>query len=790
MGVLPAETGARDANSGGFSANGVRSNGQNNFLLNGVDNNVNNIDFMNQAAYVVGPSVEAIGEIRIMTNGYNAEYGRGAGGVVNVTIKSGTNQIHGAVFEFLQNTVLDANKWERNKTGLKRSPLNQNQFGAAVGGPLIRNRTFWFMDYQGTRIQSTGGVVPALGAATNYTIPTPGMRTGNFSSLLGTSLGADVLGNAVSQGMIYDINSTRANPSGSGQVRDPFPGNIIPLTRIDPVSLKVISLYPDPNQNLGTRLPANNYYSVTKGRQENDQGDLRMDHRLSDKDSLFGSLSWGNEYKHNSYALPGALDPTRHELYSLTRNAMLSYTRIWRASMLTETRLAFSRLVADGVPANNEVDTYKAFGIGGYQPFAPRNGGLPNIAFDSSPGYSAVGGPNFTPSLLYSNVWDFVQNVAVNHGSHAFKFGAEYRPIQFPFYQFQFNHGNFTFNRDRTNNPQPAFQGNTGDGMASFLLGYPSTAAISTTNFISADKKVYAFYAQDDWKVSSKLTLNLGIRYELFSPIGEKFGRQANLNLDALSLDIAVGKDQDAPLPSNFASTFPFLTVTRGKVSKYLIPWDKKDFAPRIGLAYTLGRKTVVRAGYGIFYGGEENQGGSPSRAYNVPFNSNVTLIGPTYDKNPFLNRISDGFPSNILTLPAAFTFRGIAQDAVTPLVHKWNAAIQRELGFNTALEISYIGNHQAHQLLFWDPNTAVSRPDVLVSSATQDSLRPYPAISAANGFTQTFAYGNYNAGTVKLEKRYSSGLQGTVAYLGACVEQFRYHSVRFHRWPQDPRSA
>jgi hypothetical protein len=153
-GVLPAENGARDAVGGGFSANGVRSNGQNNFLLNGVDNNVNVIDFLNQTAYVIGPSVEAIGEMRILTNGYNAEYGRGAGGVVNVNLKTGTNEVHGSLFEILQNDKLNANRWEQNKAGKPRGPFKQNQFGATVGAPIVKNRMFIFGDYQGTRIAS------------------------------------------------------------------------------------------------------------------------------------------------------------------------------------------------------------------------------------------------------------------------------------------------------------------------------------------------------------------------------------------------------------------------------------------------------------------------------------------------------------------------------------------------------------------------------------------------------------------------------------------------------------
>ena len=162
-GVVPAEPGARDAVGGGFSANGVRSNGQNNFLLNGVDNNVNVIDFLNQTAYVVGPSVEAIGEMQILTNGYGAEYGRGAGGVLNINLKSGTNQLHGTLWEILQNDKLDANRWEFNKAGAVRGPFKQNQFGAALGGPILKNRFFIFGDYQGTRIASSGGSIQNLG---------------------------------------------------------------------------------------------------------------------------------------------------------------------------------------------------------------------------------------------------------------------------------------------------------------------------------------------------------------------------------------------------------------------------------------------------------------------------------------------------------------------------------------------------------------------------------------------------------------------------------------------------
>ncbi len=769
LGVLPSEPGARDEAGGGFSANGVRSNGQNNFLLNGVDNNVNVIDFINQTAYVIGPSLEAIGEMRVLTNGYNAEYGRGAGGVVNVTLKSGANELHGALFEFLQHDKLNANKWESNRAGTKKGPFKQNQFGAAVGGRIIKDRTFWFADYQGTRIRSTGGIVPGLGASWAVTIPKPEMKNGDFSDILGRVLGQDELGRSVAEGQIYDITTTRRLPSGA-YIRDPFPGNRIPPSMFDVPGKKILDLYPAPNQNLGTRLPGNNYYVLTSGQQSNDQGDIRIDHRLTDKDSLFGSLSMSEEHKLRTTPLPGALDGVGFDGAqedNLGRNAMLSWTRVWNPTILTETRLAFTRLVTARTQANADKDAYAEFGIGGYHPISGfyLNGGLPAISIT---GYSAIGPQEWLPTQEYSNVWNFIQNVAVNKGKQALKFGFEFRPIQFPFWQFPSPHGRVWFDRDRNFHPDPRYQGSTGDGIAALLLGYTQQAQITTTNFISSEKKTFAFYGQTDWKVTPTLTLNLGVRYELFSPVSEKFGRQSNFDWDRQTLVLPKGKDQDTPVPSNFNTLFPAVKVERGQVSKYLIPWDKTCVAPRIGLAWSVQPRTVVRAGYGIFYGGEENEGGNPNRGEGVPFNIIANLTMPpdktVFDINPLFPRLSQGFPLDVFKLPGRLQLRGLTTRLRMPLVHKWNVAIQRELGHNMAWEITYIGNHQAHQWAQWDPNTTYPRPDLPAGSVPTDSLRPVPALGGVN-YLWSFGYGNYAGLATKLEKRFSEGLDFKIAY-------------------------
>ncbi|HEV8131180.1 MAG TPA: carboxypeptidase regulatory-like domain-containing protein [Acidobacteriota bacterium] len=762
--VLPPEPGARDAAGGGFSANGVRSNGQNNFLLNGVDNNVNVIDFINQTAYVIGPSIEAIGEMKILTNGYNAEYGRGAGGVINVTLKSGTNGFHGSLFEFLQNDKLDANQWESNKAGKNRGPFKQNQFGGAIGGPIIKDRTFFFFDYQGTRIRSTGGAVPGIGNTLVRTIPNTAFKNGDFSSLLTNQvLGTDALGRPVLQGSIYDILTTRTVTTSDGKtalVRDPFPGNIIPSNRWDPIAKKLIDLYPNPNQNLGLRIPNNNFLIVTAGTADVNQWDVRIDHKLSEKDSLFGSLSWSNEDKFQQPPFPGPLDAAGfagETEGNKGRNVMLSWTRVFSPKLFTETRLAYSRLVTQRTQANADKDLQKQFGIGGIQTFGPLNGGLPQIEPD---GYSAVGGPEWLPTLEYSNVYDFIENVSVIKQAHSIKFGFEYRPIGFPFFQVPSPRGTVRFQRNRTQHPQ--FPSDTGDGIAGWLLGYPGNSRITSGNFISSEKKAYAWYIQDDWKLSPKLTLNIGLRYELFSPIGERFGRQSNFDQDRLVLVIPKGNDQDAPLPPNFATAFPQIKVERGVASKYLIPWDKKDFSPRLGIAWKMQEKTVVRAGYGIFYGGEENQGGNPNRGESLPFNSEQRLeYADQFSLVPNLGRFSEGFPVNVFTLPAAITFRTVVPNFLNPLVHKWNFAIQRELGFRTSWEVAYVGSRGQHLVNLNDPNQPRNDPN---PSAPVNPRRRLPFIGGTV-VTNSNGFSNYHALLTRVEKTYSNGLQFLASY-------------------------
>jgi hypothetical protein len=785
-GVVPAESGARDALGGGFSANGVRSTGENNFLLNGVDNNVNVIDFINQTAFVIGPSVEAIGDMQVITNGASAEYGRAAGGIIDVSLKSGTNQIHGVLFEILQNTVLDANRWENNLAGVARNPFKQNQFGAAIGGPIIKNKLFIFGDYQGTRISTAGGSIQNLGYGGFYTIPTAAMRTGNFSNV-GSPV-YDPTTTACTNGCLPGT-LTAAPGATPTYTRQQYAGNIIPVSAQDPVAMKLAALYPATNQPIKAgALPQNDFYTVTPGALNTDQGDGRVDYHYNDANSIFGTISWTNTAKSSVQPFAGALDGGNFNGTSeqdLGRNGMISWAHIFSPTLVNEARVGFSRLVTARTQANANTDEYKAVGISGYDPTTTLNGGLPQFGLGR---YSQVGANDWLPTKEYNNEWDLIENLTISKGAHSIKVGAEFRQLHFPFFQVPYPHGEMNFSRTETAFPTVATQSTTGDEFASFMLGAIDNGQISTTNFVSSTKQGYAGYLQDNWKVTSKLNLNLGVRYELFSPIGEQFGRQSSFDLQNMTLYIPKGPNQNTPLTPNFNSsaviggvTFPALftvpiTVSRGQVSPYIIPWDKTDIGPRLGFAYNARPKTVIRGFYGIFYGGEENQGGDPNRGESAPFNESPQLNRPSgvtnFQPDPFFANgnptggIAVGYPSNVFNgFPvSSLQFRSIAEDFRNAMVQEWNLAVQQELPGQMALEVGYLGNHQSHQLLQPDPNacpnTYTANPAI-----TCNGTRPVQGNIGSISGTASFGFGNYDAMTVSLNKRLTRGLQFQSAY-------------------------
>ena len=622
-GVAPAEPGSRLETSFGFSANGARSL-QNNFLLDGIDNNANLGDVLNGAAYVVQPSVDAIAEFKVQTNSYSAEFGRGNGAIMNAVIKSGTNKIHGNVFEFLRNEKFDAtNAFD----AFGRQPYKQNQFGFTLGGPIIKNKTFFFGDYEGLRIRQA---LPQLSF-----VPTQDEIAGNFSGILSDTIARqvdpdtglpidgttarDCNGNPTFEGEIFNTRLTQndrldLNPNGmcgvpigtSGGV----PTNIFPEGGIDPLAARLAALFPAPNAPL---LGPNTFLSDPKRSETENKFDIRIDHTISEKDNFFARFSYGTD----SFFLPSPFNNVLdggsfQDGYSenSARGLAASEVHTFRNNLINEFRFGFNHLSSHRFNLNYNIDVSKELGFPGV-PFGPNIGGLPSISF--SDGTTAIGSSGFLPSIEKQHSYVFSDNLSWTHGRHAAKFGAELRFEQFTIFQPASPRGDMSFGSDFTDNP--ASPGSGGEAIATFLLGIPDGGDITSLHNVDYRRQIYALYALDDFKVTPRLTLNLGLRYELFTTIKEANDQAATFDYNSLSLIVPRGQNQQ--LTPTLASE---LNVLRNG-SRGLIHPDLNNFAPRIGLAYQLKDKLVFRGGYGIFYGGQENGPFSnPSPGFNPPF--------------------------------------------------------------------------------------------------------------------------------------------------------------------------
>jgi len=763
-GTAPSPAGARDENTGGFSANGVRPY-QNNYILDGVDNNSLSEDLSSQTSFVVGPPPDAIQEFKVQTNSMSAEFGRSGGAVLNVTIKSGTNALHGTAYEFLRNSDLDANNFFNNANGAPIAPFKQNQFGFSVGAPIYipkiyngKNRTFFFFDYQGTRIRT--------GQTELATVPTDAMRQGNFSGE-----------NGVAFNTIYNPNTGTINSSGDAVGRTPFPGNVIPQSLWNPIAAKLLSLFPEPNtagqvNNFG---PANNYLSNPVEPNNTNQLDLRVDHKISDSDSIFGRFSWSNTRDVPPGDIPPPLDAASFSsgvFLQKPRNVVLSETHIFSPHLINEFRAGYTQAESDRLQFNSTVNESAALGIPGI-PFASDNGGLPQFGVS---GLSSFGSSEYQPTVEKQAIEQFIDSLTLIHGRHTIKFGAELKPrVDFSILQPPVPRGYFgfggTFTAQNIEN-----ESTTGLGTADFLLGAVSGGA-QISSFINDQfqQPGQFYYVQDDFKVSRKLTLNLGLRYEFVEHAKERYSAEANFNVDTNTLQIA-GNRQD-PLPPNF---FPQIAVMRNAPAS-LVPNQKDDFAPRIGVAYNLFNKTVIRAGYGVFYSSYEAGPLSiPNPGNNPPFfnQSNYNVLGPLVP-NPIVSNLSQGFPLNALQNPSAPALFALDPHFTNPNVQHWQVSIQQDLGWNTILEVAYAGSKGTHLYEFRNLNEipASTNPS---ANYNDERLRPY--LNNDLTYWCSCDSSTYSALQAKLEKRLSNGLSFLTAFTyGKSIDEQSQASLGFH---------
>ncbi len=635
--------------AGGFSAGGQRTT-DNNYLLDGFDNNTDDTSFDTNQAEVIKPSVDAIEEFKVQTSAYSAEFGRAAGGVVNLTIKSGSNSFHGTAYDFLRNEKLDArNFFDPAKT----PPFKRNDYGFTLGGPAIKDKAFFFFSYEKLDRRESSTV--------NNTIPTTAMRTGDFSA---TGLS------------IYDPQ-TYDPTTGARQV---FAGNVIPANRIDPVAQQLMAFYPTPQNS---KLSQNFIYNPPN-REDIGRINTREDYQVSQNHQLSWIFNSESDDLPASTSLPPPAFGANTRATSVQGYGTgLTWTAIVSPALVTATKvgwfkdeflinfspeaLALGNVAAKiglPVPPSNLNVTYPTIGIAGF---------------------SSLGAGNFEP------VWSDGQNRQIKNdsswikGKHSIKFGAESQWIQTNNVNARMQGGSFSFSGRYTRN---SLNNAGGSPVADFLLGYVDGSTFSTSTRVEARAMLLTGYIQDDWKISPRFTLNLGVRYEYLRPFQDKYNKLVNVDLDTnpqqpqMILASQVGK-------SSFISSDPY------------------NFQPRVGFAYQLmPEKLVVRAGYGIYspFARFSPFGDSSSILVNPPFNVAVATSSGGITPASFLK---NGIPASSLALQNAqsVSLASSQRDPSYGYSQQWNTNVQYQFAPNWMLQVGYFGDRGTHLVNLLDTN-------------------------------------------------------------------------------------
>jgi hypothetical protein len=702
----PGTAGDRAKNGGSFVANGTRAD-MNNFIIDGVDNNAKIVDLSNNTNVVISPSVDALMEFKVETNVYSAQYGHSAGAVVNATIKSGTNRFHGTAFEFIRNDKVDA----RNFFLLPTDPtpeLRRNIYGGTIGGPVMRNKTFFFLSWQGTRQNS--------GAATIVeTLESPAFRAGDFSSL---------------KTAINDPTLTVPNAAGTGYVKTPFPDNLIPASRISPTSSLLLQALPLPE----TSFAINNYVASPITVQQRDQFDQRGDQNFSNNDKLFVRYSYYLLHSVSPGPLPPPLIGSTNFQQSINdqsgHGAVLGETHVVGAALINEFRAGYNRVSNALAPFITD-NLYAKYGFG-YIPPAPGLTGLPAISIN---GYSRLGEADFLPDAKGSDTFQMNDGITWNKGTHFIRAGGEYRWVRSRYHIWGNARGSFTFNGPFSGNP-----------VADFLLGDPSSATLTSVFIGDLRYKYYGGYINDDWKVTPRLTINLGLRYEYWTPSYERNNLQSNFVVGPNKL-IYVNNNIPPSTPASLAMNVPAGVDNRG-----LIEAQPNNWAPRAGMAYQLFRNTVIRAGGGIFYGEADALGASGRPTANPPFRTTYTYTSDSV--HPILT-FATGFPTNAVDPtqlnPASTTFISFNPPGAQPAVYHWSFSLQQQIG-KFLLDSNYVGTKGAHLSVQYNINQDYPGP------GTTAARRPIQGFSDIT-FTDSMGNSEYNALEVRVQRRYSNGI-------------------------------
>ncbi|HEY1945576.1 MAG TPA: TonB-dependent receptor [Bryobacteraceae bacterium] len=619
------------------------------------------------------PSPDAIEEFKVQTNLLPAEFGRSLGGAINMTIRSGTNDLHGTAFEFLRNSHMDANAYFNS--GRVKPQFQQNQFGFSAGGPVIipklyngKNRTFIFGDYQGTRVRK--------GLTSVLSVPTGPERLGNFA---GTPT-------------LYDPSTTVTGTNGQ-TTRQAFAGNQIPMNRFSPSAIKLLAFEPPPNAP-GT---VNNFVLNPKHSENENKGDIKVDQTFSPKDTMFVRYSVSRDAQYQPWNIPGLPfggyfnDPNSQPTLTNGSGAALGYIHTFSPTIVNEFRAGYNRLYKVIQTASNDQNIAATYGI----PGVPDNPGANGLTSINISGLSPLG--DNIDRHNGQNVFQVLDFVTFVKGNHTLKFGFDHRRTQLNENQGSSPRGSFTFDGVFTQNPLS--RSGSGNSVADFLLGAADTSAIGGVVSDGARIRNYSYFAQDDWKINSRLTMNIGLRYEYVTPVTATANRLTSFDPATNNLIFAkAGSIYDQAL------SYP----------------DRNNWAPRIGLAYQLFPKTVIRAGFGMYYTLED--AGEHVLLFNPPRVSvrNTLSDQLNLSTSPLLDA---GFPPYVATTNFQNKFLSIAgRPSNFPAAYseQWNFTIEHQVaGF--LIEAAYVGN-EAHKLI---ANTNINQP--MPAAGPVNSRRPFP---------------------------------------------------------------
>ncbi len=809
-GLNPVNTQAGGQANTNFVANGTR-NSTADVLLDGMSvTNVEQNSGITELKYQ--PSVDVVQEFKIQTNFFSSEFGNTGGAVINIVTKSGTNNLHGSVHEFHRNSALNANNWFSNRAGRDLPDFQRHVYGGTVGGPVWlpklyngRNRTFFFYDYEGTRQENA--------TTRTATMPTLLEREGNFSET------RDASGRLFT---IYNPFDTFRAADGR-TLRRPFSGNIIPVSMQSRVARNAMTFYPRPTSAGNPFTQSNNFFAQGVNQSRSHKMDGKMDHNLSDKQRFTSrySVSWSRSTPANLWGNEADRFTDGNSL-NRTQNFVFDFTRVHSPTTIVTLRYGLLRVRADRFPQSLGFDqtslglppVFLTSGIKLFPSFSPES-------------YQALGTNGYALIGRGEDVNSFTGSVSKVFGGHNLKLGAEARLMRLNYLQPGYPQGNFNFNRGVTAEDTSQVRPLQGNGIASMLLGWGSGGEYHIDPWSASASQYYGWYAQDDWKLTRKLTINLGLRYDLDVPRTERYNQLSWFDFGA---------------PSPIAGRVPAFPNMLGQFRftdddiRSPIDGDYNNIQPRIGFAYALDSRTAIRGGYGIFY--------SLSRAtikghLGTGFQTNS---GPQFTRDANVTRyatLENPFPDG-LNLPTgrsegAGTMLGLgigteSRPNKNPQYQSWNLSVQRELPGNSVAEMNYTGSKGTHLYfgggvenqnrldpVYWglgrpalntlvpnpfsgvitNPRSTLSAPTVLLNRL----LRPYPQYGGGvSGSTPNIGNSVYHAGQFKFEKRFSRGLAilahytvskliddssfsaGNVAWLGGTTSVQNYKNLRLER--------